>query len=188
MYEYRETLCIWQSCSLLELFTECYSNDEDLAEQLLIYSCEAWGGSNCLELAVEATDQHFIAQPGVQVKHQYMAYTSQWGLGGVNHTSSVEKQMSFIHKPSLGRWGHSRRWGHASRGRDASWKGEQEKALWAYRMQAGQFNSGLNPWISWPELKPPAPYLWVMGQARLFPLCMLGGAGLGRSLRSLCIS
>lgn len=32
-----------------------------------MYSCEAWGGSNCLELAVEATDQHFIAQPGVQV-------------------------------------------------------------------------------------------------------------------------
>lgn len=50
-----------------ELFTECYSSDEDLAEQLLVYSCEAWGGSNCLELAVEATDQHFIAQPGVQV-------------------------------------------------------------------------------------------------------------------------
>jgi hypothetical protein len=52
-----------------ELFTECYSSDEDLAEQLLVYSCEAWGGSNCLELAVEATDQHFIAQPGVQVSH-----------------------------------------------------------------------------------------------------------------------
>lgn len=50
-----------------ELFTECYSSDEELAEQLLVYSCEAWGGSNCLELAVEATDQHFIAQPGVQV-------------------------------------------------------------------------------------------------------------------------
>ncbi|XP_007653247.1 transient receptor potential cation channel subfamily M member 8 isoform X1 [Cricetulus griseus] len=50
----------------VELFTECYSNDEDLAEQLLVYSCEAWGGSNCLELGVEATDQHFIAQPGVQ--------------------------------------------------------------------------------------------------------------------------
>lgn len=53
----------------VELFTECYSSDEDLAEQLLVYSCEAWGGSNCLELAVEATDQHFIAQPGVQVNH-----------------------------------------------------------------------------------------------------------------------
>uniref|UniRef100_A0A4X2ME00 Transient receptor potential cation channel subfamily M member 8 n=1 Tax=Vombatus ursinus TaxID=29139 RepID=A0A4X2ME00_VOMUR len=50
----------------VELFTECYSNDEDLAEQLLVYTCEAWGGSNCLELAVEATDQQFIAQPGVQ--------------------------------------------------------------------------------------------------------------------------
>uniref|UniRef100_A0A663F9Y3 Transient receptor potential cation channel subfamily M member 8 n=1 Tax=Aquila chrysaetos chrysaetos TaxID=223781 RepID=A0A663F9Y3_AQUCH len=50
----------------VELFTECYSNDEDLAEQLLTYSCEAWGGSNCLELAVEARDQQFIAQPGVQ--------------------------------------------------------------------------------------------------------------------------
>lgn len=53
----------------VELFTECYSSDEDLAEQLLVYSCEAWGGSNCLELAVEATDQHFIAQPGVQVNN-----------------------------------------------------------------------------------------------------------------------
>ncbi|XP_053926525.1 transient receptor potential cation channel subfamily M member 8 isoform X3 [Cuculus canorus] len=51
----------------VELFTECYSNDEDLAEQLLTYSCEAWGGSNCLELAVEAKDQQFIAQPGVQM-------------------------------------------------------------------------------------------------------------------------
>uniref|UniRef100_A0ACB8GF69 Transient receptor putative cation channel sub M member 8 n=1 Tax=Sphaerodactylus townsendi TaxID=933632 RepID=A0ACB8GF69_9SAUR len=50
----------------VELFTECYSSDEDLAEQLLVYSCEAWGGSNCLELAVEAKDQQFIAQPGVQ--------------------------------------------------------------------------------------------------------------------------
>lgn len=47
---------------------ECYSSDEDLAEQLLIYSCEAWGGNSCLELAVEAKDQQFIAQPGVQVK------------------------------------------------------------------------------------------------------------------------
>ncbi|XP_069472096.1 transient receptor potential cation channel subfamily M member 8 isoform X1 [Ambystoma mexicanum] len=50
----------------VELFSECYSSDEDLAEQLLVYSCEAWGGSNCLELAVEAKDQQFIAQPGVQ--------------------------------------------------------------------------------------------------------------------------
>lgn len=55
--------------AIAELFTECYSSDEDLAEQLLVYSCEAWGGSNCLELAVEATDQHFIAQPGVQVNN-----------------------------------------------------------------------------------------------------------------------
>lgn len=58
---------MWGCCFLPELFTECYSNDEDLAEQLLTYSCEAWGGSNCLELAVEAKDQQFIAQPGVQV-------------------------------------------------------------------------------------------------------------------------
>uniref|UniRef100_A0A8C8SRB3 Transient receptor potential cation channel subfamily M member 8 n=1 Tax=Pelusios castaneus TaxID=367368 RepID=A0A8C8SRB3_9SAUR len=50
----------------VELFSDCYSSDEDLAEQLLTYSCEAWGGSNCLELAVEAKDQQFIAQPGVQ--------------------------------------------------------------------------------------------------------------------------
>lgn len=58
---------VWGCLFPPELFTECYSNDEDLAEQLLTYSCEAWGGSNCLELAVEAKDQQFIAQPGVQV-------------------------------------------------------------------------------------------------------------------------
>ncbi|XP_071975853.1 transient receptor potential cation channel subfamily M member 8 isoform X2 [Engystomops pustulosus] len=50
----------------VELFTECYSNDEELAESLLVYSCEAWGKSSCLEMAVEAKDQQFIAQPGVQ--------------------------------------------------------------------------------------------------------------------------
>ncbi|CAN2389133.1 Transient receptor potential cation channel [Pristimantis euphronides] len=50
----------------VELFTECYSNDEDLAEMLLVYSCEAWGKTSCLEMAVEAKDQQFIAQPGVQ--------------------------------------------------------------------------------------------------------------------------
>uniref|UniRef100_A0A8C0C9B0 Transient receptor potential cation channel subfamily M member 8 n=1 Tax=Balaenoptera musculus TaxID=9771 RepID=A0A8C0C9B0_BALMU len=62
----------------VELFTECYSSDEDLAEQLLVYSCEAWGGSSCLELAVEATDQHFIAQPGVQ-----------WYMNGVNYFTDL---------------------------------------------------------------------------------------------------
>ena len=59
--------CAAAAMAMADLFTECYSSDEELAEQLLVYSCEAWGGSNCLELAVEATDQHFIAQPGVQV-------------------------------------------------------------------------------------------------------------------------
>ncbi|XP_075140021.1 transient receptor potential cation channel subfamily M member 8-like [Leptodactylus fuscus] len=50
----------------VELFTECYSNDEELAESLLVYTCEAWGESSCLEMAVEAKDQQFVAQPGVQ--------------------------------------------------------------------------------------------------------------------------
>lgn len=59
--------CPCGAVSPLELFSDCYSSDEELAEQLLTYSCEAWGGSNCLELAVEAKDQQFIAQPGVQV-------------------------------------------------------------------------------------------------------------------------
>lgn len=63
----RFLLSLWTCLFPPELFTECYSNDENLAEQLLTYSCEAWGGSNCLELAVEAKDQQFIAQPGVQV-------------------------------------------------------------------------------------------------------------------------
>uniref|UniRef100_A0A5F9D9N8 Transient receptor potential cation channel subfamily M member 8 n=1 Tax=Oryctolagus cuniculus TaxID=9986 RepID=A0A5F9D9N8_RABIT len=68
-----------------ELFTECYSSDEDLAEQLLVYSCEAWGGSNCLELAVEATDQHFIAQPGVQ-----------WYMNGVNYFTDLWNVMDTL--------------------------------------------------------------------------------------------
>lgn len=38
---------LW-GCCRLELFTECYSSDEDLAEQLLVYSCEAWGGKQLL--------------------------------------------------------------------------------------------------------------------------------------------
>uniref|UniRef100_A0A2K5LXA5 Transient receptor potential cation channel subfamily M member 8 n=1 Tax=Cercocebus atys TaxID=9531 RepID=A0A2K5LXA5_CERAT len=67
------------------LFTECYSSDEDLAEQLLVYSCEAWGGSNCLELAVEATDQHFIAQPGVQ-----------WYVNGVNYFTDLWNVMDTL--------------------------------------------------------------------------------------------
>ncbi|KAI2527561.1 transient receptor potential cation channel subfamily M member 8 [Homo sapiens] len=69
----------------VELFTECYSSDEDLAEQLLVYSCEAWGGSNCLELAVEATDQHFIAQPGVQ-----------WYVNGVNYFTDLWNVMDTL--------------------------------------------------------------------------------------------
>uniref|UniRef100_A0A8P0P4P6 Transient receptor potential cation channel subfamily M member 8 n=1 Tax=Canis lupus familiaris TaxID=9615 RepID=A0A8P0P4P6_CANLF len=69
----------------VELFTECYSSDEDLAEQLLVYSCEAWGGSNCLELAVEATDQHFIAQPGVQ-----------WYMNGVNYFTDLWNVMDTL--------------------------------------------------------------------------------------------
>uniref|UniRef100_A0A2K5IBD5 Transient receptor potential cation channel subfamily M member 8 n=1 Tax=Colobus angolensis palliatus TaxID=336983 RepID=A0A2K5IBD5_COLAP len=69
----------------VELFTECYSSDEDLAEQLLVYSCEAWGGSNCLELAVEATDQHFIAQPGVQ-----------WYINGVNYFTDLWNVMDTL--------------------------------------------------------------------------------------------
>uniref|UniRef100_A0A8C5PWT9 Transient receptor potential cation channel subfamily M member 8 n=1 Tax=Leptobrachium leishanense TaxID=445787 RepID=A0A8C5PWT9_9ANUR len=51
---------------VVEFFSECYSNDDELAEMLLNYSCEVWGKNNCLEVAVEANDQHFIAQPGVQ--------------------------------------------------------------------------------------------------------------------------
>lgn len=85
----------------VELFTECYSSDEDLAEQLLVYSCEAWGGSNCLELAVEATDQHFIAQPGVQVNdapscpetcllHPVLLATLKYVILTINRTSSVK--------------------------------------------------------------------------------------------------
>ncbi|XP_046799508.1 transient receptor potential cation channel subfamily M member 8 isoform X4 [Gallus gallus] len=66
----------------VELFTECYSNDENLAEQLLTYSCEAWGGSNCLELAVEAKDQQFIAQPGVQ-----NFLSKQW-YGGISRDTN----------------------------------------------------------------------------------------------------
>ncbi|XP_068103068.1 transient receptor potential cation channel subfamily M member 8 isoform X2 [Hyperolius riggenbachi] len=54
----------------VELFAECYSNDEELAESLLVYACEAWGNSNCLEMAVNAKDQQFIAQPGVQEKNR----------------------------------------------------------------------------------------------------------------------
>ncbi|XP_063789308.1 transient receptor potential cation channel subfamily M member 8-like [Pseudophryne corroboree] len=69
----------------VELFTECYSSDEDLAERLLIYSCEAWGKSNCLDMAAEADDQQFIAQPGVQ-----NFLSKQW-YGEVSRNNKVWK-------------------------------------------------------------------------------------------------
>lgn len=75
---------LWAAVAV-ELFTECYSSDEDLAEQLLVYSCEAWGGSNCLELAVEATDQHFIAQPGVQVNDAASSHPTPRPETGLSH-------------------------------------------------------------------------------------------------------
>ncbi|NP_001155067.1 transient receptor potential cation channel subfamily M member 8b L homeolog [Xenopus laevis] len=63
----------------IELFTECYSNDKKIAEMVLVHPCEAWGKSNCLEMAVGANDQRFIAQPGVQnfISKQWYGWISR---------------------------------------------------------------------------------------------------------------
>lgn len=49
------------------VFSECHRNDEKRAQMLLVRVSAHWGGTACLQLALEANDQDFVAQSGVQV-------------------------------------------------------------------------------------------------------------------------
>ncbi|XP_066544628.1 transient receptor potential cation channel subfamily M member 2 [Amia ocellicauda] len=48
------------------VFTECYTRDNLQAEKLLIRPSQAWGGTTCLRLALQAKNTSFVAQGGVQ--------------------------------------------------------------------------------------------------------------------------
>ncbi|XP_060040604.1 transient receptor potential cation channel subfamily M member 2 isoform X2 [Erinaceus europaeus] len=48
------------------VFTECCREDREQAEKLLTRVSEAWGGSTCLQLALDAGAMQFMAQGGVQ--------------------------------------------------------------------------------------------------------------------------
>uniref|UniRef100_A0A4W3HRU2 Transient receptor potential cation channel, subfamily M, member 5 n=1 Tax=Callorhinchus milii TaxID=7868 RepID=A0A4W3HRU2_CALMI len=50
----------------IDLFTKCYSNNEDRAFILLIRKTKHWSKATCLQLATEADAKHFFAQNGVQ--------------------------------------------------------------------------------------------------------------------------
>ncbi|XP_006861093.1 PREDICTED: transient receptor potential cation channel subfamily M member 5 [Chrysochloris asiatica] len=50
----------------LELFSECYGNNEDRAFALLVRRNRSWGKTTCLYLATEADTKAFFAHDGVQ--------------------------------------------------------------------------------------------------------------------------
>ncbi|XP_011896596.1 PREDICTED: transient receptor potential cation channel subfamily M member 5 isoform X6 [Cercocebus atys] len=50
----------------LDLFSECYSNSEDLAFALLVRRNRCWSKTTCLHLATEADAKAFFAHDGVQ--------------------------------------------------------------------------------------------------------------------------
>uniref|UniRef100_A0A8C5NY63 Transient receptor potential cation channel, subfamily M, member 4 n=1 Tax=Jaculus jaculus TaxID=51337 RepID=A0A8C5NY63_JACJA len=51
----------------VDLFGECYHNNEDRAARLLLRRCPLWGEATCLQLAMQADARAFFAQDGVQV-------------------------------------------------------------------------------------------------------------------------
>uniref|UniRef100_A0A8C5KJM5 Transient receptor potential cation channel, subfamily M, member 4 n=1 Tax=Jaculus jaculus TaxID=51337 RepID=A0A8C5KJM5_JACJA len=50
----------------VDLFGECYHNNEDRAARLLLRRCPLWGEATCLQLAMQADARAFFAQDGVQ--------------------------------------------------------------------------------------------------------------------------
>uniref|UniRef100_A0A8C6UEA6 Transient receptor potential cation channel, subfamily M, member 2 n=1 Tax=Neogobius melanostomus TaxID=47308 RepID=A0A8C6UEA6_9GOBI len=50
----------------MDVFSECYSCDEERAQKLLVRVSPFWGRTTCLRMALEADTQKFVAQSGVQ--------------------------------------------------------------------------------------------------------------------------
>uniref|UniRef100_A0A3B3ZW62 Uncharacterized protein n=1 Tax=Periophthalmus magnuspinnatus TaxID=409849 RepID=A0A3B3ZW62_9GOBI len=50
----------------MDVFSECYSCDEERAQKLLARVSPFWGRTTCLRMALEANNQSFVAQSGVQ--------------------------------------------------------------------------------------------------------------------------
>uniref|UniRef100_A0A3B3VMV6 Transient receptor potential cation channel, subfamily M, member 2 n=1 Tax=Poecilia latipinna TaxID=48699 RepID=A0A3B3VMV6_9TELE len=49
------------------VFSNCYKNDEERAQKLLVRISRLWGKTTCLRLALEADNKKFVAELGVQV-------------------------------------------------------------------------------------------------------------------------
>uniref|UniRef100_A0A8C6WVK5 Transient receptor potential cation channel, subfamily M, member 2 n=1 Tax=Neogobius melanostomus TaxID=47308 RepID=A0A8C6WVK5_9GOBI len=58
----------------MDVFSECYSCDEERAQKLLVRVSPFWGRTTCLRMALEADTQKFVAQSGVQVGHCVNSY------------------------------------------------------------------------------------------------------------------
>lgn len=48
------------------VFTECYRQNEERAQKLLVRVSETWGRTTCLQLALEAKDMKFVSHGGIQ--------------------------------------------------------------------------------------------------------------------------
>ncbi|XP_054887505.1 transient receptor potential cation channel subfamily M member 2-like isoform X2 [Poeciliopsis prolifica] len=48
------------------VFSECYKNDEERAQKLLVRNSRLWGNTTCLRLALEADNKKFVAELGFQ--------------------------------------------------------------------------------------------------------------------------
>ncbi|XP_008402157.1 transient receptor potential cation channel subfamily M member 2-like isoform X2 [Poecilia reticulata] len=48
------------------VFSNCYKNDEERAQKLLVRISSLWGETTCLRLALEADNKKFVAELGVQ--------------------------------------------------------------------------------------------------------------------------
>ncbi|XP_014879157.1 transient receptor potential cation channel subfamily M member 2-like, partial [Poecilia latipinna] len=48
------------------VFSNCYKNDEERAQKLLVRISRLWGKTTCLRLALEADNKKFVAELGVQ--------------------------------------------------------------------------------------------------------------------------
>uniref|UniRef100_A0A096LZ84 Transient receptor potential cation channel, subfamily M, member 2 n=1 Tax=Poecilia formosa TaxID=48698 RepID=A0A096LZ84_POEFO len=48
------------------VFSECYKNNEERAQKLLVRISRLWGKTTCLRLALEADNKNFVSQSGVQ--------------------------------------------------------------------------------------------------------------------------
>ncbi|KAK7880325.1 hypothetical protein WMY93_033041 [Mugilogobius chulae] len=74
----------------MDVFSECYSCNEERAQKLLVRVSPFWGKTTCLKLALEANNQNFVAQSGVQ------AFLTQTWCGKLSVENPVWKVLLCI--------------------------------------------------------------------------------------------